>query len=185
VTGAVDVAPDPDLTGETAMVVIRDLPPLLEVGEYQLEVFVFESGILQSDRSVNWSVNVPWATVDGNQVLRITDVGSLNLTAALSERPEISTTVSTVVQLNQTEVPGVIDLTGHAVLYPNPASDNFRVRGIRDGSLVLMDASGRELSGMEHYQDDTSLDISALPRGLYLVKVTEGNYKRWFKLIKR
>jgi hypothetical protein len=184
-TGAVDVSPEPSITGETEMVVIQDLPPLLEVGEYQLDVFTFQNGHVESDRSLVWTTSHPGATVDESRMLRVREEGPLTITAALSDRPEIYASVSTRVQLNQTNVPGDTGLNAEPVLYPNPASDYFRVQGTRNSSLLLFDASGKELIRVDHYQEESVLDIRTFPQGIYLVQIEQGDSKKWFKLIKQ
>jgi hypothetical protein len=167
------------------MVVIRDLPPLLEAGEYQLEVFTYQNGHVESDRSVVWTTSDPGATVDENHLLSVAQEGPLTITAALTDRPEIHTSVSTQVQLNQTNVPGVTGLGGDPVLYPNPASDYVRVKGGSNSSLLLFNASGKELIRVDHYQEETVLDISSFPQGIYLVQIDQGDSLKWFKLIKK
>jgi hypothetical protein len=184
-TGAVDVSPEPSITGETEMVVIQDLPPLLEAGEYQLEVFTYQNGHVESDRSVEWTTSDPGATVDENRLLSVTQEGPLTITAALTDRPEIYASVSTQVRLNQTNVPGAVGLIAEPVLYPNPASDYVRVKGGRNSSLLLYDASGKELIRVDHYQEETVLDISSFPQGIYLVQIDQADSIKWFKLIKK
>jgi len=185
VTGAVDVAPDPSITGERALVVIRDLPPVLDVGEYQLEVFLFQSGRVRSDGFVEWATSNPGATVDGNHLLRVTEEGPLTITASLSDRPEISATASTTVQMNRTNIPDGRGFEDEVIIYPNPASDYFRVSGIRNSSMVLFDASGKALMRVDNYQEGMPLDISGYPGGVYLVRMGMGDSIQWFKLIKR
>ena len=183
-TGAVDVSPDPAITGETEMVVILDLPPLLEVGEYQLEVFTFQNGHVGSDEVVEWTTSDPGAIVDENHVLRVTEEGPLTIKAALRDRPEIYATMSTKIQFDHTYSSGGTGLNNEPVLYPNPASDYFRVRGIRNGSLILLDTSGKELKRADQYEGESVLDISAFPRGVYMVRIEMGDSLKWFKLIK-
>jgi hypothetical protein len=184
-TGAVDVSPNPSITGETELVVIRDLPPLLDVGEYQLEVFVFQRGEVRTGKWVEWSTSNAGATVDGNNLLRVTEEGPLTITATLSDRPEISATASTLVQLNRTNVPGVTKFAQEPALYPNPATHYFSVRGSRSSSLLLLDASGRVLRNVDHYQEGMVVDISGYNPGIYLVRMEQGDSSLWYKLIKQ
>ena len=167
------------------MVVIRDLPPLLETGEYQLEVFTFQNGHVESDRSVVWTTSDPGATVDENHLLMVAMEGPLTVTASLTDRPVIYASVSTRVQLNQTNVPGAAGLIAEPVLYPNPASDYVRVKGGSNSSLLLFNASGKELIRVDHYQGETVLDISSFPQGIYLVQIDQADSLKWFKLIKK
>jgi hypothetical protein len=184
-TGAVDVPPDPSITGEAELVVIRDLPALLETDEYQLEVFVFHNGRIKSNAPVNWTTSKPSATVDGNHLLRVTEEGSLTITAALFERPEINATVCTTVQLTPAFEDGRQSTNDGIVLYPNPSSDRFKVKGIGSGSLTLMDISGKEMMMVDPYQEDQMVDISGYPDGIYMVRMEGDNFAAWLKLVKR
>lgn len=184
-TGAVDIPPDTTITGESNQVVICDIPTELQAGEYQLEVFVFSSGHIRANVPVEWTTSNPGATVDGNHLLRVTESGPLTITAALSDRPEIHTTVSTTVILNQTSVPGRTGMSNEVMLYPNPASDYFRVNGAGNCSLTLFNTSGKALMRVDRYQEETALDISGFPGGLYLVKIDGSHSTEWVKLVKQ
>jgi hypothetical protein len=185
ITGAVDVPPEPDLSGETELLVIRDLPPILDVDEYQLEIFRFQNGRIRTNGLVEWNTSNSGAMVDGNQMLKVTEEGPLTITATLSERPEISATVSTMVQLNRTHEPGGFGFDEKVRLYPNPVTDYFRAKGIHNGSLLLLDASGKALIRMDSYQEETAVNLSGYPGGIYLVKIKGDDSIHWFKLIKR
>lgn len=183
-TGAVDVMSDPSISGETEMVVIRDLPPRLEVNEYQLEVYIFQNGRVANDRLVEWTTSRPGASVDDNYMLRLTEEGPLSISASLSDRPEISATVTTDVQFNQTHSGDPVGSGGELLLYPNPASDYFRVKGVGTGSMQFIDARGKELIYVEQYQEEREVDISAFPRGVYMIKLENGSSIKCLKLIK-
>jgi hypothetical protein len=184
ITGALDVPPDPSVSGETEMVVIRDLPPLLEAGEYKMEVFIYDNGRIREDGSVNWTTSGSGATVDDHQMLKVTEEGPLTVTATLTDRPEISASVSTLVQLNQTG--GLLrDISGDKLLpYPNPFTDYFKVHGTRNSSLIVYDASGKALIRMDHCLEETTLDMSGYPAGIYLVRIAEDDSVGWYKMIK-
>ena len=185
ITGALDVPPDPSVTGETEMVVIRDLPPRLEVGEYQLEVFIYHNGRIREDGSVYWTITGSGATVDDHQILSVTEEGPLTLTATLSDRPDISATVSTVVQLKQTGgLPGNIS-GDEPLLYPNPVWDHFKIRGTHNSSLVVYNSSGKALIRMDHYTNETTVDLNGYPEGIYLVRIGGDDSVEWFKIIKQ
>jgi hypothetical protein len=38
---------------------------------------------------------------------------------------------------------------------------------------------------MDHYQEESVLDISSFPQGIYLVQIDQGDSLKWFKLIKK
>ena len=182
--GAVDVPPDHAISGETEMVVIRDLPPVLGQGEYQLEVKIFERGRITTGRTVEWTTSISGATVDEDFLLRVTEEGPLSITATLTDRPEIAATVSTSVLFNQTYADGDTRSSDGLILYPNPASTSFRIKGCFNASLYLYDASGKMVMHIADYQEESILDISALPGGVYPLRVVRGSSLQWLKLIK-
>lgn len=184
-TGAVDVSPDRDLTGENEMVVIRDLPIILEAGDYQLEVFTFQNGHVMNDRTVLWTTSDPGATVNETHLLHVSEEGPLTITATLSDRPEISASVSTTVQLNQTSLADRSGYNSKLHLYPNPSTNYFRLKGSRNSTLLVFDASGKELMRVDQYQEDMTMDISAFSPGIYLIKMEQGSSTEWFKMIKK
>jgi hypothetical protein len=184
-TGAVDIPPDPAISGETAMVVIRDLPYRLKVSEYQLELMVFEDGRLETGRTVEWTTSSTGASVDENMLLRVTEEGPLTLTASLLDRPEISATTSTNVLFTQTHANENIRSSDGSALYPNPTSGIFRIRGCTGASLYLFDVSGKELMRVENYREESELDISSFPRGSYMIQIVLDDSLQWLKLIKK
>jgi hypothetical protein len=182
-TGAVDVLPDPAISGETAMVVVKDLPPRLRDDAFQLEFAVFQNGRLDPEASVQWTTSLPGASVDENHVLRVSEEGALSLTAALKGRPEINTTVSTTVRFTQTHAEGA--LAGGSLLYPNPTTGQFRIR-IPDGSRVsIHNAAGQLIMQLDDYQQETVLDISSFPAGIYPVQIAWGHSLQRIKVLKQ
>jgi hypothetical protein len=182
VTGAVDVEPDASVSGETDMVVIRDLPPQLEVGIYQMEVKLFQNGRLSVDGEITWSTSSPGATVDSNHLLTLTEEGPLTITAALINRPEIKATVTTLVQLKQTGV-GDEYLKEEVLLYPNPATNYIRITGMEEAPLSFYDLSGKELRVIENYIPGSNIGIQDFSPGLYLLKIGGGPAAHWLKLV--
>jgi hypothetical protein len=122
--------------------------------------------------------------VDENHLLRVTEEGPLSITAALSDHPQINATVSTTVRLNQTYDGKDIKSDWAPVLYPNPTSGDFRVKGCDRASLSLYDASGKELMRVEEYQEGSVLDISSVPKGIYPIRIVNNDSFFWLKLVK-
>lgn len=184
VTGAVDVLPDASVSGETAMVVIRDLPPQMEPGTYQLEVKLFKDGRLRDEGGITWSTSSPGATVSNQQQLTVTEEGPLTITAALSERPDINSTVTTLIQANQTGL-GDGSLGVEIQLYPNPATEFVRITGTQEGRLSFYDLSGKVIRVIENYIPGSDIPILDLSPGLYLLKIGGGPATHWLKLLKQ
>lgn len=79
-----------------------------------------------------------------------------------------------------------IDSDRASILFPNPASDflSFRQFSGNTGVLTLSDLSGRILRE-ETIQDElTSLDVQALPSGLYLLRFTQGDKTECLRFVK-
>ncbi len=184
VTGAVDVSPDPSVTGELDMIVIRDLPVEIETSSYQLEVFVYHSGRVQPGGNILWTSNMKGATVSEDHLLTIIDPGILVLTASLAGRPEVSTSVTTNITLAQTALPENSDNHPNIILNPNPAHSQIWIPGAEGASVSIFDTSGKCWFQIDSYEEHSKIDISRLPRGLFVVLVTSGDRTERLKLMK-
>jgi hypothetical protein len=58
-------------------------------------------------------------------------------------------------------------------IYPNPGSDIIFLKGTALNKVTLFDMQGREVWKSELHQNDTSIDVSHLPKGMYLLRATE------------
>ncbi len=128
ITGAAVTVPDPSVTGTGELVVIREIPPVLDTTDYQLEVFAFTSGRLNPQEQIRWSSSMPGAVVDEQNILHVNGSGELTITASLAENANISTSVSTFIDLS---TGGTAPATGQAPfsVYPNPARDFIMLKG--------------------------------------------------------
>lgn len=194
ITGAVDVAPGPELAGVTEMIVIRDLPAVITATEIPLEVFVFEMGRIRSGTTIRWETDLEGASVDGDSLLHLTRSGEMTLTAILAGRPEIRATVTAGVQLGTAASASREAVDGVTGIYPNPAGELLFLRGTGDGMtgnfssdsfrLTISDAAGR--IRVDRVVPDLSqpLDISGLQPGLYIIHLRMGPGVHVYKFIK-
>ena len=68
-------------------------------------------------------------------------------------------------------------------VYPNPASQFINIKSdITEGNIILTDIQGREVMQFELIEN-TSIDISQLPKGLYFVNIIGENLKGSTKFI--
>ena len=71
------------------------------------------------------------------------------------------------------------------LLYPNPTSGIVKVNAESLQQIILFDLTGREVMRKESHESQTSVDLSALPQGTYIMKVVTDNgscVKRVIKL---
>jgi photosystem II stability/assembly factor-like uncharacterized protein len=69
-------------------------------------------------------------------------------------------------------------------LYPNPASLSLFIEMADKGTLVVLNLSGTLLFNEEITKPGTTIDVSNLPSGLYIVKVIGNNEVKFGKFIK-
>ena len=66
-------------------------------------------------------------------------------------------------------------------VYPNPASRYINVRGTSAGSMIsIYSADGRKYKERRSSSNLTEIDISEMPKGIYFLRVTEGNNSQSF-----
>lgn len=73
-------------------------------------------------------------------------------------------------------------------VYPNPASDHVIIEtpaGESPGGLTILTSDGRQLLNVRITQAITSCNISSLPAGLYLVRLTDGKTVHTGRFIKQ
>jgi hypothetical protein len=170
ITGAVDVSPDPSVSGEMRAIVIRDIPPLIYTGNYQLEVFAFEDGRYNPGADIAWNSSMTEAIVNENDVLVTSETGELTLTAYLVDDPSVSSSVTfRVVQSSGTADAGISRATYS--VYPNPAEGHIRIKGLEESSVTITDLSGKTVRLVEKCSEQDLIDLTPIPPGLYLVRI--------------
>ncbi len=120
---------------------------------------------------VNWSIQGANFDLIGNNAY-----GTLN--AALA-----GATIHATANFNSSvgiDEAGSVDI----VLFPNPASGNVTLQGVRSGSQVsVVDMNGRTVRDFEAATDNLRIDISDLAQGAYFVRITDGGTNTIRKLI--
>lgn len=184
ITGAVDVAPDHELTGLLEMLHIKDLPFELDAVAFQLELFLFHRGKPVALPDIGWTSSEPWAVVDENHRLSLSGTGALTLTATVTGNPTLQASVSTLVISAVSTSLENRSLEPEISLYPNPAHEAFRISGVEEKELTLFDLSGKILLSVESYQANREIEITHLLPGLYMVRVGRGASAHYLKLLK-
>jgi Secretion system C-terminal sorting domain len=187
-TGAVDVMPDPGLSGKLDLLVFQDLPLEIDTGSIQLELFLFHGGRPVELPQIMWELSEDWARVDEEHLLSVSGQGPLTLKVSVSGDTSLQCTASTLV------TPGITAVTPTATggdvlpelwLYPNPAEESIYIRGLNDAEIYIYDLSGKVVLQQAHYQSGNEVKIHLLPPGIYLLKLVEGSLVRQLKFLKR
>lgn len=179
ITGAVDVEPNAEITGELNVVVVKPLPDTISVSPYKLEAYVFNSGRIANDASITWVSSIDGVEVDANNLLTYSSGGNLTLTAKMASRPEIQTVLSVVLR-SQTSV-NTADAVNF-VVYPNPASGYFSVKGVQSALVRIYGISGLLLGQVNNYSGE-AIDVSILTAGVYIVEVQQNGRVAHVKLV--
>lgn len=183
ITGAVVVTPNTSITGVQDMIVIKELPYTIETPTMPLEAFAFHKGRIQRDWIINWSSNIPEASVDENNVLHLENYkGKLELTASLNHNPAITATVSADVNVT-TSSTGIVEFIKPAI-YPNPATNNIRIGNINSGHIEIYNMAGSLIKYKANYNSSNIININEFANGVYVVVIKSGNNKTTLKLIK-
>lgn len=182
ITGAVDVDPDPAISGITDVIVIRDLPLLVDTSLIQLDAYAFLSGRYSPGTAIGWETNVDWAAIDEHGLMTLTGSGDVEITAFLLSDPGISTSITCHVEL-PFAVPE-FPATGINV-YPNPAGETIRISGISNALIEVFSMEGRKVLQIEHFSESVPVSVGDLPEGIYLVRITSRDLYHTLKLIRR
>ncbi len=71
--------------------------------------------------------------------------------------------------------------TSKLIVYPNPTSDRFFVQGLNSGNIQVYDLNGRIVINEKY--SEKGINVSALSKGVYVVKITDKNINFSEKLI--
>lgn len=185
ITGALDVPPATGISGNTALLLIKDLLPETSSSSVQLEAKLFRHGRLVEGSTIRWSTSEDWALVDKEQQLIMDGTGPLTISATVDEEPLVSASVSTLVIQNQATPGKDLRKIAGLVLYPNPAGELFQITGVDGAPVSLFDASGRLIAKEEHYRSGMKISCAEFVPGVYLVKIGKGSGDVWFRLVKQ
>ncbi|MCF8357258.1 MAG: T9SS type A sorting domain-containing protein [Prolixibacteraceae bacterium] len=171
ITGAVDVPPDNTVSGPSKLIVLKNLPDTINTNNYQLEAFAFENGRLINGAVINWEISLNGTSVNDENLLTFTASGKTMITASLQGNPEISTSDSTVLVLNNSTSYAIKQIN-KIKAYPNPASDMLFIEGIKNAKIEIYNIRGNRLFIIENGTQSQAVSVSHLPPGFYVLKVS-------------
>ncbi len=173
ITGAVVVTPQPGVSGVLDMVVVKDVPPVIDQTPFPLEAHAFHRGRHQPGQTIIWSSDRDDAYVDHEGWLHFTGSGSLQLTAYLENNPEIKAVTTTMLQNAPTHA-GYLEPQSLRV-FPNPAADYFYVETELAARIMLYDLRGIKILEFIHQGGLQKHPTNNLKTGIYLLTIISEN----------
>ncbi|MEZ5071815.1 MAG: T9SS type A sorting domain-containing protein [Bacteroidales bacterium] len=182
-TGGRITEPAPGWEGETDLLLLADLPPVIGTEPLPVEVLYFESGRLAPLPPLEWEMDPDRATLESDPedpsehprvLLRALRTGELTLTVRLRDRPSLRSTQTTVVVMETASVTRGPDVENHVTLYPNPARDRVHVRGISHAAWQLYSLDGRCLQNLPEGNVGDGVSLDGISPGVYMVLVRTG-----------
>jgi len=70
-------------------------------------------------------------------------------------------------------------------LYPNPVANTLYVRGVKDAMINIYDISGRKVFETNSVAETVRLNVSAYPKGIYMMLIRKGQTFVTKKFIKK
>ncbi|MCF6184744.1 MAG: T9SS type A sorting domain-containing protein [Bacteroidales bacterium] len=182
ITGALDVPPDASVNGTQDIIVIKDLPKTIFANTpYQLEAFAFHLGRLLPDENIIWSADLPGANINQNNILTVSESGTLTVTATLESNPDISANLIVTV----TEANNITNLKyDNYKVFPNPANSYFQIQNSKNISVEIYDSFGKLIKRIKNCSENDKIDINTSPRGIYFIKISDKEGSVTKKLIK-
>ncbi len=91
-----------------------------------------------------------------------------------------------MISLARNPVMGIGQYPGfeNVLIYPNPAHSQFTIANANGAGIRITDPAGKTVLSLEAADADVSVDISALPSGVYLLQFTRNGNTGYSKLIK-
>lgn len=174
IRGAVDVAADASISGETKLVVMKDMPATLTATEndtLHLEAYAFENGRL-SNSSLKWysdNINFP---VEENAYVILKETGEVTFSVELEENTTLKQSAKTTITVEEvTAAIGDVSKSSFS-LHPNPASDKTILSGAEGATMEVFSASGNLVYSVNNCTSEEAVLLNDWNSGMYILKVT-------------
>ena len=125
-----------------------------------------------TNKSVTWSSNsTSVATVSSSGVVTALSEGTAIITVRTTNGGLTATCTITV---TKSTVDNAINKPSSTRAYPNPTTGIVTVTGLKVGTTIkIYTATGTQVATHTAHDEKTTLDISALPNGLYYLNIEE------------
>jgi hypothetical protein len=119
-------------------------------------------GFSYAYQAVDWYDIEITATLSDGSIVNETFVGFIDIIVGIDEQP-----------------------TPNFKIYPNPTSGIINITGKSLETVSIVDITGREVFHLENLREMTQVDLSALPNGLYFVRIYLDGVFTAHKVVKR
>lgn len=178
-----DVTPDNSITGQTEMLLIKNLPDTIYIDSFQLEAFAFNNGRLAPDAEIDWNTSVNNVLVDPDSKLTFSVSGKLILTASLKNNPSIIATDSTILISGNNSSSVENNKANKIKIFPNPASDYIIIKGINNASVNIYSLTGKVLHTQSIYSDKNRISLSNFSKGIYILQLKNHAFNKTIRFV--
>lgn len=131
-------------------------------------------GILDSNNAITWT-----AAYTGNNFSTFGQDSQKELYIAAVNSGKIFKITTGTLSTHKNELSGTIKI------YPNPASKEIFISGIKDKNVTaeIISTEGRKVVEINQITNDKSIDISKIPPGVYFINLKSGDLKSYSQKI--
>ncbi|WP_160138803.1 PQQ-dependent sugar dehydrogenase [Chryseobacterium sp. c4a] len=131
-------------------------------------------GILGTDNSITWTT-----AYSGNGFSSFGQDSQKELYVAGVESGKIFKITTGTLNIREN------NLSETLKIYPNPASKEIFISGIKDKSVTaeIISADGRKVLVTDHITNEKGINISGIPAGVYFINLKSGDYKSYSQKI--
>lgn len=184
ICGAVDVSPAPGVSGNTDLIVIKEIPDTLTNFPHPLEAFWFKKGRNQKDAQFVWTTSSTELHVDDENSLHVSAEGNFSLNARIPGTDIVSADIEFFASPVSTTILTRAPDSGLEI-YPNPVSDVIKIRAEEHGIIRIVNAFGRIVQIEKLSSGQKKLNITDLPPGMYFIELHSSKTLRTSNFIKK
>lgn len=148
-------------------------PVTISILPGNIVVFRFDN-IMLPDSGANQAASHGYVTYSVRAITNLQPLATIHNTASIyfdfNSPVTTNTTLNTIVPVSVQHVSGA-DI--NALVYPNPANDKVIVEVKGNFTIILYDLLGRPID-MQNADDKAIINTTALPQGMYLLRLSNG-----------
>ncbi|MFW5645211.1 MAG: T9SS type A sorting domain-containing protein, partial [Bacteroidota bacterium] len=175
-------SPDPTVTGKNEMLIIENVPDVIDPGVYKLMAYYFKNGRLVENENINWvSSNHDVEISSGGDIIVNEDTYT-EVQATAKNGEVVSNTI--IIRGKNVVSAKSFHSQGELNIFPNPAHKFINLQGVQDAEVYIYNSNGSLIMSFETYSSRESIDLSALRPGIYFMSVMEKGKFRHIRFTK-